>query len=287
MKYKVIDILKEAKITLRDGGFQMFALEAELLLASLISHNRREEIINMLDKEVNDELKTRFFELVQRRMNHEPISQILKEKEFWDYKFMVNSSVLTPRNDTETIIEQVLKFFPKPKEKLNILDLGTGSGCLGVTLAAIFINSKVDAVDISEAALKVAKQNAKANEVADRITFLKGDWFDIVPKKEYQIIVCNPPYISLKELKELSKEVKDFEPEVALTDFADGYKHYETIADEMKNYLALNGKAFFEMGIGQAAKIAGIFKAKGYYVDKIANDLAGIERCIIVSQLLK
>ncbi|MBA8666674.1 peptide chain release factor N(5)-glutamine methyltransferase [Holosporaceae bacterium 'Namur'] len=283
MKYKIFEILKRGKLVLRDHGIEVFALEAELLLAKLVCQNSRERLLALSDSEVDGNIEKEFFNLIERRIQNEPISQILGKKEFWDYEFIVDSSVLTPRNDTETIIEQVIKYFSDKEAELNILDLGTGSGCLSVTLAAIFSNAKITAIDISPAALKIAKQNAVKNIVDNRIAFIKSDWFSKVSKRTYDIIVCNPPYISINELKELANEVKDFEPQIALTDFADGYTYYKIIADEMRDYLKQSGKAFFEIGIDQALSVKEIFELQGYRVENIAKDLAGIERCVVIS----
>lgn len=282
MTHKVGDILRQAKIKLREKGLRLYALEAELLLASLICNGHREKLLSLMDNAISEGATRSFSELVNRRLDDEPISQILGKKEFWEFEFIVSSSVLTPRNDTETIIEQVLKFFPDTTAVLNILDLGTGSGCLAITLASIYSGSRVTAIEISEDALNIAQLNAKQNMVQDRISFLKSNWFEKLSDEVFDIVVCNPPYISYKQYIELSHEVKGYEPKLALTDEGDGYTNYREIARLLGSYLAYSGKAFFEVGVGQAQLVKQILESNNFKLVKIEKDLAGIERCVII-----
>lgn len=256
-----------------------YVLDIELLLAFLLTNGDRSRLLTMEpSKVINNDLFYDYIELIERRKKHEPISQILGYRYFWDYKFVVDKNVLTPRPDTEIIIEKTLKFFPNTSAKLAILDLGTGSGCLAVTLAGIYNNSIVDAIDISQYAIFIAKKNADSIGVSKRINFILSNWFDNVDNsKKYDLIVSNPPYIPIDAWQNLMPDVKNYEPFIALSDGRDGLTYYRNIAKSAHEYMLKSSHLIIEFGIGQEKAIPEIFSQ--YELVEVSKDLANIYRC--------
>ncbi|HLA50387.1 MAG TPA: peptide chain release factor N(5)-glutamine methyltransferase, partial [Thermodesulfovibrionia bacterium] len=240
-------------------------------------------------------------DFVERRIKREPSQYILGEQEFWGLPFKVTKDVLIPRPETEVLVEEAVKTVRSqesevrsqntkihyselrtPDSKL-ILDLCTGSGCIAISLAKEIPNSRVFAVDISEKALDVARENAERYDVADRITFLSGDLFEPLNGLNIKadIIVSNPPYISRKMLQELQPEVKDYEPQAALYGGEDGMDFYRKIIADAPAYLAKGGYLMLEMGYRQAGKIKNLIEQNNGFEDiDIKKDFAGIERII-------
>ena len=223
-------------------------------------------------------------EIMKRRINHEPMDKILGFREFYKYTFKVTKDVLSPRPDTEILLESALSAVDKNKPQ-TILDLGTGSGCILLSLLKECQKAKGTGVDISEAALKVASENAVNLAVADRVEFINESWNDIdFSDQKYDIIVSNPPYIPSAEILTLEKEVKDNDPIVALDGGKDGYKCYKDIAKLVPNILKTNGYIFLEAGYGQAEEISRIFVSFGLSEVAIKSDLSGIKRCVILKK---
>ena len=267
-------ILKNAGLQLSACGYTTTpTLDAEVLLAHALGKSR-EYLIGHADEMVEQDIMN---DVLQRRLTGEPIAYIIGTKEFWGMDFKVTKDTLIPRPETELIIEKSLELFPKDSE-IDILDLGTGTGCILIALLSEFQSAKGLGVDLSHAALEVAKQNAR-----NRAEFIQSNWFNNIGERKFDLIVSNPPYISRTET--LIKSVEKFEPHSALFAENDGYECYETIAKDLKKYLKPNGKAIFEFGQGQAAIISKIFSAQGFFINEICKDLAGIERCIITSTI--
>jgi release factor glutamine methyltransferase len=218
-----------------------------------------------------------FEHAIHRRAAHTPISHITGKRAFWNHEFRVTPDVLDPRPDTETLIELALNG-PKPK---TILDLGTGSGCILVSLLAELPEAKGVGTDISDAALAIATETATNAGVEVRAQFQNSDWFETVTGK-FDLIVSNPPYITAAEMDDLSPDVREHEPHIALTPGGDGLAAYRRIARDLPEYLAPNGRAFFEMGKDQGADVREIFTATGIGQVTIHQDLNGHERIIAV-----
>lgn len=247
------------------------ALDADILLANALGKSR-EYLIGHSEELVDENILSQF---LQRRLSGEPIAYIIGVKEFWGIDFKVTKDTLIPRPETELIIEKSLELFPKNAE-IEILDLGTGAGCILISLLSEFANAKGIGVDISSKAIDIAKNNAKA-----RAEFTQSNWFEKIGEKKFDLIVSNPPYISRAET--LIKSVEKYEPHSALFAENNGYECYETIAKDLKKHLKKNSRAIFEFGQGQAPEISKIFSSHGFKVNEICKDLAGIERCIIIS----
>lgn len=267
-------ILKNAVQQLSTCGYTTTpTLDAEVLLAHKLTKSR-EYLIGHADEMVDQNIIN---DVLQRRLNGEPIAYIIGTKEFWGMDFKVTKDTLIPRPETELIIEKSLELFPKNSE-IDILDLGTGTGCILIALLSEFESAKGLGVDLSYDALEVAKQNARG-----RAEFMHSDWFNNIGDRKFDLIVSNPPYISRAET--LIKSVEKFEPHSALFAENHGYECYETIAKNLKKHLKPNGRAIFEFGQGQATIISKIFSSNGFVVNEICKDLAGIERCIITSAI--
>ena len=216
-------------------------------------------------------------EYVKKRLGHMPIQYILNKAYFCGLPFYVNENVLIPRFDTEVLVEEVLKISKKDKSK-RILDICTGSGAIAIALKKLGGFERVDALDISDKALEVARRNA--DELDLDINFLKSDMFSsLTCENKYDIIVSNPPYIQSDVVDTLESEVKDFEPRLALDGDVDGMKFYKIIAKNYENYLADNGVLALEIGYDEADDIRALFEGKNVVIKK---DLANLDRVAII-----
>ncbi|NRA85899.1 MAG: peptide chain release factor N(5)-glutamine methyltransferase [Rhizobiales bacterium] len=198
---------------------------------------------------------------------HMPISRILKSREFWGLEFVISADVLDPRADSEILIETLLHFIPPSNQPLNILDLGTGTGCLLLSLLSEYINSTGIGIDYSEKALKIANINATNLKLKNRCEFIKSNWFDELPSQKFDIIISNPPYIPSIDINQLDDNVKLYDPLDALDGGLDGFDPYHIIARQAANYLKPNGILIFEMGYDQADTLFEILHKNGFHSD--------------------
>ena len=223
-----------------------------------------------------------FFDLVKRRVNREPMSHLLGYREFWSLSFDVTSSVLDPRPDSEALVESVLKEFPHKDEKFQILDFGTGTGCLILSVLSERPQAIGVGVDVSEDALKIAKQNTKKLSFTGRVSFLESDWGKNL-SGSFDCILANPPYILSADIDSLEPEVAQFEPRLALDGGIDGLDCYRALSRDVKRLLAPGGKAFFEIGEGQAPAVLDILEAANLQLVRSVADLGGHIRCLIAN----
>lgn len=223
-----------------------------------------------------------FEDLVNRRTLLEPIAYIVGYKEFYSYQFIVNDKVLIPRQDTEIIVDAILSDI-KTNAELAILELGTGSGCIALSLLLEMPNSNVTATDISNEAIAIASQNAIKHKVSDRFKIINSNWFDNLEKQEFDIIVSNPPYISFDDTVYMSSETLKYEPHLALFAEDNGLASYYIIAKEAKGFLKQNGKLFLEIGFNQLAAVTEIFVSYGYTVKQVYKDLEGRDRGLLIT----
>lgn len=243
--------------------------------------------VRVLRSHAKDEAELAAF--VARRALGEPVAQIVGSKGFWTLDLQVSRDVLTPRPDTETIMDALLKLRPHKEAALRVLDLGTGSGCLILSVLSEYPNAVGDAVDVSDAALKVATQNALRTGVntqgAERVKFYNGSWCEPLPEGAmYDVIVSNPPYIPRAEIATLADDVKCFEPMLALDGGEDGLDCYRTLAIVMQTRMVNGAIALLEVGAGQADDVAAIMTQSGLDVITIVNDLACIPRVVVVEK---
>lgn len=257
-------------------------LDARILLLHALEISLVEFIAEP-NQPVTKEKELSFNALIERRLLGEPVSQIVQHKEFWSLPFFVNSDVLTPRPDSEAVIELALEQFPKDRA-LNILDIGTGSGCLIAALLSEFPNAKGVALDKSAAALKVAEHNFAALNLQSRVEVRQGDFTSDL-SGQFDLIVSNPPYIAEDDAESLAVDVREYEPHIALFATGDGYDAYKSIIPQLPGLMNEGACVIFEVGAGQAARVRDLLKEtmdhaswEGRLIEK--KDLAGIERAI-------
>ncbi len=217
----------------------------------------------------------------QRRINGEPVSRIYGTREFWGLEFRICEDTLDPRPDTETLIEAALKHF-KQKSPENILDLGTGSGCILIALLTEFQDARGIGIDKSSAALKTAIYNAENNGVGGRAQFYCGSWGQALDKK-FDLIVSNPPYIPNQDIPNLSKEVQNHDPILALDGGKDGLNAYREIFKHINSHLKPNGIALFEIGYNQRSDVMRLAEKSGLSLRDVHHDLAGLARVVEIS----
>jgi len=261
-------------------GMSSPRLDAELLAAHALKCDRVKLYMDM-DRPWADAELVAVRELLKRRRAFEPIAYIRGEREFYGRRFVVDRRVLIPRPDTETLVERALTLLPSD-QPLRVLDLCTGSGAIGVTLAAERPLAEVDVTDVSADALAVAGGNAAALGVAARVRCLVGDLFDAVPADaRYNLIACNPPYIAEATRSGLARDILDHEPALAL--FADdaGLAFYKRLASQLSVHLESGGSVLLEVGAGQAEAVIAMLCAQSDLADVISHvDLGGIERVV-------
>lgn len=274
--WRIIDLLKWTSEYFAKNGIESARLNAELLLCHTINFERIGLYTNF-DKPLSPEELSFFKSLIKRRVDREPLQYILGSVNFLGIKLQVDSSVLIPRNETEFIVDIVIKKLSAENRQLKILDIGTGSGCIAISLAKALPNAEVTAIDSSEKALLIAENNAVLNGVKN-ITFKKVDILKEAIFEKYDVIVSNPPYISNEDMAELEPEIYKFEPVNALTDFGDGLGFYRKFSSIFPEILEITrGSFFMEIGFDQSSQIKEIFYETGYKV-KFTDDFNGIKR---------
>ena len=284
----VYTLIKPEIIKLRKVGIKTAILDCRLLLSKslgrkLTLHNH--ENVNISKNEI-EYFKT----LIVQRLSGKPVSRIINKRDFWKKEFKLNEETLDPRPDSETLIESVLEHYKDKLQGLKILDLGSGSGCLGLSLLDEYHNSKVSFLDISEKSLEIVKINSSNFGFSDRSKFVHLDWRDrdwdlnllkIENETKFDIIISNPPYIPEGEIKKLQKEVREYDPFIALNGGKDGLNAYKLIIPKLRNILKKNGKIFFEIGKGQEKFISSIGMEYGLLPIQYKKDLSGINRVVV------
>lgn len=296
--------LMEQKLNDEELDKDTIRLECDMLLASLLSWERHELYLNK-DSELDDKIAGRFMDMINQRLEYKPVQYLTGTKEFMGLTFMVDQRVLIPRSDTEVLVEYVINYakaLNTNKELINektlksgreendkvledkvlkILDIGTGSGAIAVSLAKYIHNARVTAVDISSDALEVARENAKKNDVSQRIAFINGDLFDPLEGQFFDIIVSNPPYIRKGDIDGLMPEVKDYEPFIALNGGDDGLDFYRRIAANAYKFLVPGGLIALEIGFDQGESVFYLLESqKTYTAPIIIKDLSGHDRVV-------
>ncbi|WP_226780837.1 peptide chain release factor N(5)-glutamine methyltransferase [Oceaniglobus trochenteri] len=272
---RVADLLRRAVEVLRDGGIDNAAGDARHLVAAALGLRRDRLTLHMGDP--TGGAAAALEPMLARRVAGMPVSRILERRAFYGRDFIVGPDVLDPRPETEIIVEQSLvgRFS-------SVLDLGTGSGCILVSLLAERPAARGTGVDISEGALAVARRNAAQVGVEARATFLRSDWWEGV-NGQYDLIVSNPPYIAESEMPDLAREVRDHDPHIALSDGADGLNAYRAIAAGLHRHLAPGGRVLVEIGPTQGAAVQALFAAAGLTGIRCLPDLDGRDRVIAAS----
>jgi release factor glutamine methyltransferase len=271
--------IAEMQERFRAAGLETPELDARLLVQGVTGFSHEELLLNF-NKLLTDTESKKLTEMAERRIGREPVSRILGIRVFWRSEFKVSSETLDPRADSETLIESVLKYADK-EAPLTILDLGTGTGCLLLSLLQELPQAKGVGVDISEGAVQTARQNAEDLQLSSRAAFIAADWAEIAINNPFDIVISNPPYIADSEIPNLEPEVSRHDPHRALAGGVDGLDCYRSITRLLPRLLTPQGKVFLEIGYNQAGAVKGILAGQGYRVLQTVPDLAGHDRCIV------
>ena len=263
----------------KSKNIQSARLDAEVLLSHVLRQERIYLYVHFDEPMEQNEL-SKFREYVKKRAQHVPIAYIIGEREFMGLPFKVTKDTLIPRPDTEILVENVLNNVDRDKE-IEIVDIGTGSGAIILSLLVNLPKAQGKTVDISSKAIEVAKENAVNLQVNDRCEFFVGDLFAPLNGSKFDVIVSNPPYIPQKDIATLEDDVKEYEPVSALTDGGDGLSYYRRLLSEGKAYIKENGFIALEIGIYQSEDVKQIAMDNGWKNIKIIKDYAGIDRVVL------
>jgi release factor glutamine methyltransferase len=274
---------KDIRQKLRSAGIDSYGLDTDLLIAAAVA-KAREFVICHTEYMLSDVEEAQLLSFVARRVAREPISQILGYKEFWGRDFTVSCHTLTPRPDSETLIDTVLRYYPDTTKPLKILDLGTGTGCLIITLLCEYPQAIGEAVEACARASEIACTNAENLGVSKRLSIHKCRWEEVVFSQKFDIIISNPPYIPIGDKEDLAKDVAEFEPDEALFAGQDGLNCYRALLPLIPSWLDETGIVVMEHGIDQEEAIAKIAVDCVFDVVEHAKDLAGIHRCIVLKK---
>jgi len=274
---KVLEVIKTGSKLLKEKNISSHVLDTELLLSKSLNKSREELLIN-LDQNINKRELTNFNKYLIRRSNKEPIAYLLGEKEFWSKKFFVNKDTLIPRPETELLVEKLVTIYKE--KKITILDIGTGTGCIIASLLSELKNSSGTAVDISREAILVAKKNACKFKLSDRIKFLHKPFEELYGKK-FDLIVSNPPYIKRMEIKNLSDDIKKFEPRMALDGGNDGLDLIKKVIYKSRKILKINGTLALEIGDEQIKKVSKILIDNKFRIKCVIKDYENNVRCVL------
>ena len=257
-------------------------LDVEILLSKLIKKDKKYLILNSKEVLSSKELNI-FKKLIERRMKGEPIAYLINKKEFWKNEFYVSKDVLIPRPDTELLIEKILEIYSK-KSQFQILDIGTGSGCILLSLLKERNRAYGTGIDIYKKSINVSKINAKLLNLTNRTRFYHSS-IDNFNYGKYDLIVSNPPYIELLNLKYLEKDVVKFEPKLALNGGLDGFSKIKLVISKANSLIKKNGKLILEIGFNQKDRVKEMLKKQGFYVNQTFRDYGNNDRCIISTKI--
>ena len=270
---KVKQLLSDVTLKLSISKIDNAARDARILVAHALGIPKS-QLAQNTNENVPEETRSSLEKLISRRINREPIAKILGKRQFWGRTFFINEDVLDPRGDTETLIDYVID-----RPVRSVLELGTGSGVIAISLACEWKEVHVVATDISEAALIVAQKNSKYFNVQDKIDFLKSDWFEAIEGK-FDLIISNPPYIGLSEIFEISQEVLNYDPHLALFAGSYGLDAYERIIPDVTKFLRPGGIVVLEIGASQSDSVKTLMNSSGLSEVKTFKDLAGKDRLV-------
>jgi release factor glutamine methyltransferase len=282
MKISIGEIIRDAAGELDRAGVPEARREAGSLLSFILGKDRT-YLISHADDETDENSLGRFREFVERRAAGEPLQYITGVQDFYGREFRVTTEVLIPRPETELLVEAALQIAgPAPF----ICDVGTGSGCIALTLLCEIVNARAVAIDKSAAALEIAKLNAQKLSIADRTLFIESDCFDALDSREYEfdLIVSNPPYVAEKALKGLQREVRDHEPLVALSPGGDGLSVIRRLIDEGPAFIKPDGHMLLEIGFDQGEAIERLINDSAWSLREIRPDLQGIPRIVVLQK---
>ncbi len=277
-----LELLNTGSNKLQKQKIKTYRLDSEILLSKVLNKSR-EQILIRLNQNMKISEVSKFDNFIQRRLRKEPIAYIINEKEFWSKKFKVNKNTLIPRPETELLIENLIKTYKT--KKISLLDVGTGSGCIIISLLSELSNSTGVGIDVSTSALKIAKKNATLHKVENKIKFFNKSITNLYNCK-FDLIVSNPPYIERKNIKNLDEDIKRYEPLCALNGGNDGLDVIKKVIYKAKELLKTNGKLALEIGNGQSKNVSKVLKLNNFKVEQNIRDYKDNIRCLI-STLIK
>jgi len=285
---RIAEALRDGTTRLAAAGIDSALTDARLLLMAALGCDRT-GLLSRAAEALPPEAAARYADHLARRAAREPVSRILGHREFWSLDFALGPATLDPRPDSETLVEAALAAVPArptPGHPLRVLDLGTGTGCLLLAVLHDRPSAFGIGVDRSEAAARVAGDNARALGLADRAAFLVGDWATALAGR-FDLVLSNPPYIPEADITALEPEVRDHDPRLALSGGTDGLDAYRALAAALPELLVPGGTAVVELGIGQAADVTALFRGAGLDIIGTPHDLAGIPRCVVATSETK
>ena len=273
----ISELINRGSKFLKTNNIPSYLFDAELILSKSLNISR-EKFLSLNDCRVEDEIILNFNKLIDRRVKKEPMAYIFQKKEFWSLDFIVNKDTLIPRPETELLVECLVKYYNN--KKIFILDIGTGSGCIILSILKELKKSKGIGIDVSKKAIKVASKNAKNLRLQARSKFIKRNLNEF-NSYMFDLIVSNPPYICSHELKNLSEDIKKYEPRLALDGGNDGLDVVKKIIYKSKSILKRKGMLALEIGYGQFKKVSPILKFNGFKIKFIIKDYHNNIRCIL------
>jgi release factor glutamine methyltransferase len=273
---KTIEAIKVGSNFLRKKKIPSYILDSEILMSKTLNKPREQILIN-LDKKLSDKKISLFKRYLNRRSKNEPIAYILGKKEFWSETYKVTKDTLIPRPETEILVDELLKVYRD--KKISILDIGTGSGCIILSLLNNLKKSKGTGIDISKKAILIARKNAIAHKISNRVKFYNKSLESLFHKK-FDLIVSNPPYIDRKDIKNLCDDIKRYEPRVALDGGNDGLDLIKKVIYKSKYILKIKGMLALEIGNEQIKKVSKILIDNNFSVRKISKDYKKNVRCV-------
>ena len=273
---KILETIKLGSKLLRKREICSHILDSEILLSNVLNKSREKILVNSNQK-LNSRNILKFKKYIRRRSKNEPVAYILGEKEFWSKKFIVNKDTLIPRPETELLVEKLVKLFKG--KKISILDIGTGSGCIILSLLSNLEKSVGLGVDVSNKAILIANKNAKRHELSNRVKFLNKS-FESIFSKKFDLIVSNPPYIERKNIKNLSEDIRKFEPIMALDGGNDGLDLIKKVIYKSKRILKIKGTLALEIGNEQIKKVSKILVDNNFRIIHVIKDYKNNVRCV-------
>ena len=275
----ILKLINNGAQELKNKNIYSYKLDSEILLSKILNKTR-EELLISLNQKVEPEIVNQFYNFVYRRSLSEPVAYIVKKKEFWSKDFFVSNDVLIPRPETELMVEKIIKIFKS--KSIFLLDIGTGTGCILLSILSELKNSKGIGIDVSQKAIQIAKQNQKNHKLILRSKFLKRSLKEIYYKK-FDLIVSNPPYIMKKDIKNLDEDIKKFEPKLALDGGNDGLDVIRKVIYKSRSILKVKGMLALEIGNEQFKKVSKILSENKFKTKYLISDYRENIRCILSS----
>ena len=274
--------IKEGSKILKSKFIPNSLLDAEILMAKTINKDRNYILLNSSEP-INKNDLNNFYKLIEQRSLGNPVSYLITKKSFWNSEFFITNDILIPRPDTELVVENILRL-TKQKSKINILDIGVGSGCIIISILKERENFRGTGIDLSKKCLIISKKNAIAQKVNSRLKLYKSD-VDKFNLGKYDLVVSNPPYIKTFDLKYLERDVAEFEPRLALNGGLDGLSEIRKVIKKTSELIKKNGKFILEIGFDQKNKVIELLNRKGFYINSIQKDLSNNDRCIVCTKI--